>query len=681
MEFKKIVKLMQENFNQRAKEVNNLYEVGVDKDELWNLYLDSFPKGTNTIFRTRREYDCSCCRHFIKTIGNVVFLKDGVINTIWDIDINDDVFKPVFKALSKYIKSRAISDIYVTKINKIGTRSNVEVSNTVTLYFDHFYLELPNKFISNSSSSEAEIRGEFRMMKEVFYRSLNEITIDSVETVLELIAQNSLYRGSEWKEILTKFLVYKKRYEKLNDESSKNNFAWENIFEAGNSVGKIRNHSIGTLLTNISDGMNLETAVKKYEKIVAPENYRRPNAIFTKRMLEDAKKTLCDLGYLESLNRRFATLDDISINNILFSNKDSINRIQDLDVFDELSKDAAINPKKFNRVEEISIDNFIKNVLPTTNEVEVLLENKHSNNLVSLIAPQNNESKSMFKWDNAFSWAYSGNITDSSMKENVKAAGGKIDGDLRFSIQWNDDEYNPDDYDAHCIEPDCNEIFFGAKKSWLTCGELDVDIINPIANNPAVENITWATRKSMRDGTYKLYVNNYTHRGGTAGFKAEVEFDGEIYRFKYNKKIPQGKDINVAEVTLKDGKFSIKSLLESTNNIVSQEIWNLNTNQFIPVSTIMYSPNYWDEQVGRGNKHYFFMLKDCINPERPNGFYNEFIKEELGKHKRVMEALGTKLAIVNADDQLSGLGFSSTKRNELIIKVKGKIERILKIKF
>jgi len=681
MEFNKFKKAFQENFKQISKDADCLFEVNVDKDEMWEkIYLESFPKGTNELYRERREYDCSCCRHFIKNIGNAVILKNNKLTTIWGFNANSTTFQPVIDALDTYIKSKAILDIYVTKMNKIGTNSNLEqLENKEVIKYEHLYLELPNKFVDKSSKSEGDIKGGYRDTRNVFKRSLDEITEESLLTVLELISSNTLYKGTEWKSVLNEFLKHKKVYDKKT-EQEKEIYAWEQSVKVGGVIGRIKNHSIGTLLINISEGMDLDLAVRKYEAIIAPENYKRSKPIFSKKMLEDAQKTIQTLGYMDSLGRRYATLDDITINNILFSNKDSAKRINNTDVFKEMLDEVAINPKKFSKVEEITIDNFITNVLPTTKEIEVLLENKYSNNMVSLIAPKNADSKTMFKWDNNFSWAYAGNITDSSMKENVKSAGGNVEGVLRFSIQWNDNEFDGNDLDAHCFEPKGNEIDFRNKHNRNTTGELDIDIISPNKGKTAVENITWTDISKMEEGVYKFFVNNYTNRGGRTGFKAEIEFNGQIFSFEYNKELKQSENVVVAEVTFnRNTGFTIKEKLPSS--VSSKEVWNLKTNNFVPVSVMCLSPNYWDLQSGSGNKHFFFMLKDCINSEQPNGMYNEFLNQELNKHRKVMEALGSKMRVDDATEQLSGLGFSSTRRNELIVKVKAQTERTLKIKF
>ena len=509
--------------------------------------------------------------------------------------------------------------------------------------------------------------------------------MDTINTVLELINQNSLYRGDEYKHIVEGFRQCKLQYDKL-DGAQKELYAWETSVSMNTSIAKIRNTAIGTLLINISDGMDLEEAVSRYEAVTAPANYKRSKPIFTQRMLDDAKKTLTDLGYLDSLGRRYANADDISVNNILFSNKDVVKRMQDvsLDIFDQMSRETKSLPKRFDRVEEIGIEDFVHNVLPLATEIEAYVENKHSKNLMSLIAPVNKNAKPMFKWNNNFSWAYTGNVTDSIVKQNVKNAGGKVDGVLRFSIQWNDnDEWDKNDLDAHAIQPDGVEIYYGNyKKPRKTSigGQLDVDIINPSKNNPAVENITWDSLNTMKDGEYKFFVNCYTNRGGRSGFRAEIEFEGQIYSFDYPHALRGGENVHVASVVLKNGRFTIKEKLKS--NVSSREYWGIHTNEFVPVSVICYSPNYWDEQNGIGNKHYFFMLKDCVNPELPNAWYNEFLNGELyPNHRKVMEAMASKCHVQEADDQLSGLGFSSTLRNELVVKVKGATERVLKVKF
>lgn len=682
MEFTEMRDRLISNFNEMTKDATHLFEVSVDKDEIWNTYLDSFPAGTNEIYRERREHDCSCCRQFIKTIGNAVVIKDRKVTTIWDFRTDDATFQPVLDAMSAFVKRHAVSDIYVSKFKKIGTMQNYEeLENGQMKEWSHFFLELPDKFVDRSGRSEGDIKGGFRDTRNVFKRSLDEIDMESLDTILELITSNTLYKGEEWKGVLTEFRKYKKEYDKLTSDFDKELFAWEQSVSAGIAIGRIRNHSIGTLLVNVSEGMDLDTAVKKYEQIVAPTNYKRPKEIFTKKMLEDAKKTITELGYMDSLGRRFATLDDITVNNILFSNKDSAKRIDGADdIFGEMEREVISSPKKFSKVEEIPVDKFVSDVLPTASEVEAYFENKHVGNMVSLIAPKNKDAKTMFKWDNNFGWAYAGNMTD-SMKERVKAAGGKVDGDLRFSIQWNEDGKDNCDLDAHCKEADGFEIFFGtAKKPYFsnTKGQLDVDIIHP-DGNVAVENITWADRKTMKPGKYVFFVHQYSGSVRN-GFRAEIEFDGQIYSFDYSKSMRTGEDVKVAEVTLNaDGTFTIKELLPS--NVSSREVWNLHTNQFVPVSVVMYSPNYWNEQEGIGHRHYFFMLKDCVNPETPNGFYNEFLKNELTEHKRVFAALGSKTRVEDVEDQLSGLGFSATKRDELIVKVKGNTERVLKVKF
>lgn len=674
-------KLM-ENFSEITKDATHLFEVDVDKDEMWNLYLDSFSEGTNKIYRERREHDCSCCRHFVKTIGNVVVIKENQVSTIWDFRMNDSVYQPVLDALDSYVKAHMVSDVFVSKEKQIGTKENYELLDDGQIQkWDHFYLEFPEKFVNKTSYSKGKIQGMYRDTKNVFGRSLEEISLEAVDVIWELIVSNTLYKGEEWKTMLMEFRRYKVGYDELAEAKEKELYLWEKSVEAGKSIGRIRNHAIGTLLVNVSEGMDLDLAVRKYEQIVAPCNYKRPKEIYTKKMLEEAKQKIEELGYMDSLGRRFATLDDIRVNNILFSNKDSAKKISGLDdIFAAMKSKAISKPKKFSKVGEIDIQKFISDVLPTAREVEVYFENKHKHNLVSLIAPENKEAKSMFKWDNNFSWAYTGNMTD-SMKERVKKAGGNVDGVLRFSIQWNEGANDNSDLDAHCIEPTGNEIYFrNCRKPDFSSlgGQLDVDIIHP-GSNIAVENITWLKKDKMKTGVYQFFVHQYCARG-SKGFSAEIEFDGQIYSFEYNKPLRTGEKVPVAKVILHgDGRFEIKEFLPS--NVSSKEVWGVKTNQFVPVSVVMHSPNYWDEQEGLGHKHYFFMMKGCVNDETPNGFYNEFLKNELMEHKRVLAALGSKMQVKETEDQLSGLGFSATKREELVVKVKGNTERIMKVKF
>jgi hypothetical protein len=162
------------------------------------------------------------------------------------------------------------------------------------------------------------------------------------------------------------------------------------------------------------------------------------------------------------------------------------------------------------------------------------------------------------------------------------------------------------------------------------------------------------------------------------GFKAEIEFGGNIYQYEYDEPLANKEWITVAEVTLKDREFYITHCLKESQS--TKQVWGVNTHRFHKVKMLMNSPNHWDGEK-TGNKHWFFMLEDCNHSGKARGFFNEFLKDDLHEHRKVFEVLGSKMKTEESSNQLSGLGFSSTQRNSVLCKVSGSFTRTLKINF
>lgn len=645
-------------FNKLAQ--GELFYVNVDREKIWELYLAGFPEDE------RQSHNCNCCKSFLRQWAGIVSTTIGHDKiSVWDL-ISVEGYEQSINNIADYIHSLPITDVFLNEFASCGTDKNFDGKREVI--WEHFHITLPSKFVNKRNIDS--VRGEKRTDKEVFHRALNEITLDAVDTVLELIAQNSLYKGKEYESLIKHFRVAKLQYEDV-PTNNKDNFAWYNSLKVSQAVCRIKNSSIGQLLGNLSEGMDLDTTVGKFEQMVAPTNYKRPTALVTPKMVEQAKEKLEQMGLTDSLERRFANEADLNVSDILYiDKKSSITG----DVFDDLSKNSPVNPRTFSKTEEITIKDFIEKVLPGSKEIEVLLENKHLPNMVSLLTGAST-AKSLFKWDNLFSWSYTGGITD-SIKERVKAAGGNVDGVLRVSLSW----HNYDDLDLHIIEPDGNRIYFSDKKSHLTGGQLDVDMNAGGGNTrEAVENIVWTDERKIPNGNCKIIVNNYSKREAIdAGYEIQVEYRGEIFNYSCRTSPTNGANHTVNEFKLNaDGTITFREPMEGS--VTSKEKWGIKTNVFHKVKQFMLSPNYWEKQTG--NKHFMFFLENCINDESPRPFFNEFLKEEFTENRKVFEILGSKIKVEPTTNQLSGIGFSETNRNDLIVKVKGQFIRTLKIIF
>jgi len=673
-QFKDIKTAIQQQFTQMA-EGRELFRVDLTRDFMWVLYLASFPPGTNPIYKERTEHDCFCCRQFIKDMGNVVSIVEDQMVSIWDVDVPEP-YQTVADAMAKEVKDRFITDVFRYREAYVGTDFNRTMENMSSegidvITYHHFYLEIPLRFVSKDFESALN---SYRTSKEVFKRGLEEITLESVDIVFELIAQNSLYRGEEHRAVVELFRKHKRNFDILSGLEVKDIYCWKQSVALG-VAARIRNTVIGTLLTDLSDGVELTRAVKSFEDKVAPGNYKRPTALITKGMIKKAQEKVEKLGLTASLTRRHAVTKDITINNVLFADREAKKQ---MNAFDEL---ATTTPEKgkFDKVETVGIKDFLSDILPNVDKVELFLDNKHTGNLMSLIAPVNSDSKHLFKWDNNFSWAYNGEVTD-SIKERVKSAGGNVNGILRFSLQWNEENKDQKiDFDAHCIEPDGNKIYYpSAGRPHASSGVLDVDNIYP-GNKIAVENITHTNKAKIEEGVYTYLIHNYSRSKSTAGFTAEFEYDGVIHTFQYPKALFGDQKVSVLKVNYsKTEDIRIIESLPSTQ--VSKTVWSMLTQTFRKVSMIMASPNHWDDRV-QGNKHWFFILDGCKNDTLARGFFNEYISETLREHRKVFEVLGSRMRVPESDEQLSGLGFSSTQRNNVLCRVSGSFNRVVKIMF
>lgn len=685
--------------------------------EVWDKYLSSFED--DPIFRDPESsvHNCNHCNNFIRRYGNIVAIDEDLkIITLFDIIPYEDEheFGPVVIQLSKFLHNAPIQNVFVETFNnlkelpyesckKTNTVFQLGVQNNVKRYtkaeaemygvvkpgeirrFEHMSLSIPRDFITFSGKSADAITGEFRDDKKVFQRGMEEIPLDTLMLVKDFIKQGSLLDGDTHLSKIESIIPLKKQYNKI-PENRQDAWCWVNSYKL--PIAKFRNTLIGVLCTELAEGMELNEACKNWNKRVDPINYMKATAPITKKQIKEAKLFVEQNGYEASFKRRPATIDDIKASEILHLNSGD-GKIAKVSIFDDVKSTSTRHKRsEFDSVEEISIDKFMKDILPGCTSIEAFLKNQHENNMVTLTTAESDDSKPIFKWNNNYSWTFNGNLAGKSMiKEAVKMAGGAIDGVLNFRLAWNDgDGMDNSDLDAWALEPDGITIGYstGYRKDQgntrtRNSGQLDVDNTNP-RNKLAVENITWNNLSQMCDGNYTVWVHQYNERN-SQGFKVEIEFDGKLYEYTYPNPVGYKKKVQIAVITLKAGEFTIKHILQPINGSdITKEFYGLETNMFHKVNLVCLSPNHWaDNKIG--NKHYLFMLDGAKTPTSVRGFHNENLNSELLKHRKVMEVLANTTMVEPSTKELSGLGFNSTVKDEIILRLKGTHKRVIKVKF
>ena len=682
-----------------------VFVADIDGNVLWDKYLAAFPPGTNPIFRQRTEHDCSCCKGFVRRAGAVVAIKDGQLRTIWDeaAESAPGPYAVVAAAMRNAVREVGIRDLFRVgaKETQFGAAQTYSLDveggdNAGALTWNHFYTgEIPRIF---RVAEPDTVRGEYRTTVQVFERGLNELTPAALETTLSLIegggGAEPLYRGQEHKRAVTEFRKLQRAYLELG-APQRARFVW---LEASSPFARFRNTVIGTLVQELSEGKDIEEAVKAFETKVAPQNYKRTTAVITPMMVKKAMATIEELGLESALERRFAVIGDVSVNDVKWVDG-STRGLMKGGLGELLMKhavaatSAGTSAKDQERAEDIAIDAFMARVLPEAQSLELFFAGRHTGNLMALTAPVHPEPKQLFRWTNDFAWSYGGNVADSYLRQQVQNLGGRVDGVLRFSHMWNHEKRNASLMDLHVFLPGssphqdgCHDSYpYGPRVGWncrhdfASGGVQDVDYVNAAPEGfVPVENTTFPTLARLKNGQYVFKIHNWQLRPPTyGGFRAEIEFGGQVFQYDHPEPLKNKEWITLAVATLKDGVFTIEH--KHPVGTASQDKWGLKTEQYVKVSTVMLSPNYWGENAV-GNKHTFFVLEGAKSDEDMRGFYNEFLHPRLEPHRKVFEIIGDKTKCQPTEGHLAGLGFSSTKKDSFLVRVQqGKKQRIFNV--
>lgn len=708
---------IQKKFDEMSK-AGKLFRVALTGQQIWDMYLGSFSKENDPVFRdpTSTVHNCNHCKNFIHRYGNIVGIDENYnIVTMFDVQA-DAEFEATAKVMAAAIKSSKITEVFFETFNELNSLPYEACTKSSTVFqlgvasnpkrytkeeaekygvvkyneirtFNHFHLHIPSAFVDMSGSSVEALMGTYRDAKNVFQRAMQEISLDTLKLVRDLINQGSLLDGTTHLFKIEQFILLKEEYDnpqntlKNLSKHEEDNWCWVKSYNL--PLAKFKNELIGVLCSELSEGEELNKACQNWNKRVDPVNYMKTVAPITKKQIEEAKLFVEENGYVESFNRRFANIDDIKVSEILHSNVGD-GKIKEVSIFDGVKSTSTRHKRnEFDGVEEVTIDKFMKDILPTCSAIEAFLTNAQVGNLVSLTTANKNDSKPIFKWSNNYSWTFNGNLAGKSqIKEAVKSRGGKTEGIVNIRLAFPN---TTSDYDLHVTEPSGNEIYYMNRRDMQSSsGMLDLDAQGADGNFPAdkrVENIIYTNEQKMPNGNYRVYVHNYSTNDNNFGFVIEVEIDGEVTTFNYNSIIRTGAKVDVCLIKKAANGFEISPILPvGDSNSISREIYGLETNQFHKVNLVCLSPNHWGEN-NVGNKHYFFMLDGCKSPVSIRSFHNENLLPELAAHRKVLEVLGATNMIEPADRQLSGLGFNSTVRDEVILRLQGSHKRVIKLKF
>ena len=148
---------------------------------------------------------------------------------------------------------------------------------------------------------------------QVFARGLVELKPGAVETVLSLIEANNLYRGEEHKPAVVQFYDGAAGILRQERRSGQHLRVGERRQPGGALPQHRDRHPCARPRPRVRTSSMRSRASRRRSR---RQNYKRTTAVITPGMVKKAMETIETLGLEPALERRFAVIGDISVNDV-----------------------------------------------------------------------------------------------------------------------------------------------------------------------------------------------------------------------------------------------------------------------------------------------------------------------------------------------------------------------------
>ena len=362
--------------------------------DLYDIFLSNLPE------EARQHYNCRTCRNFVNRYGGIVRVAAGgyLHPVMWGKV--PEFFDNAVAAVRQHVHNSKITGVFITDEKRLGTPK--------TGMWEHMSVDIPKDKrhrspIQTAEQKMAEKHEDFKMLMS----AIRKYRLETVETAVNLLRSDSLYRGNKVLGIAEWFLKIKQMI------PMNTNLIWKEVATCPAGFCHVSSSMIGTLLDDIEDGLDFEVVKRKFNEKMDPLHYMRPQVAPGAGNVARAEKIVAELGLENSLKRRFARLDEIET---IWKPMDIPATTNSGGVFAGLKTKETAEKKRDDIIPSavtMTWEKFRRTVLPTAKKIE-LMTRACKNGYAALVTAHDFNAPPIILWDNEerrnpFSWyMYSG---------------------------------------------------------------------------------------------------------------------------------------------------------------------------------------------------------------------------------------------------------------------------------